>query len=62
MMEPLKKQTKTKADIIIDFGAWKMDMKDCSVFADSGKDTIVVLFQDDANPERKIQIILRKEG
>ena len=58
----LKKQTKTKADVIIDFGTWNSHMMDCNVFANTDdENTIIVMFQDKNNPERKVQISLNKD-
>lgn len=63
MIEALKKQTKAKADIIVDFGTWNASMMDCSIYANPDEDnTLVVLFQDKDHPERKVQITLTKES
>jgi len=60
-MDELKKQTDTKATIIIDMGTWKMEMADCTIFSNSQNDgELVALFQDKVDPSKKIQITLHK--
>jgi hypothetical protein len=62
MIEPLKKQTKTKADVIVDFGTWNANMADCTIFANSEDGgPLIVLLQDKDHPERRVQITLTKE-
>lgn len=61
MTDQLTKQTKVDAQIIVDFSSWKYNMTDCTVYTNpSNEDEMIVLFQDNTDPTKKVQITLKR--
>lgn len=58
--ESLKLQKNTRADIIIELGAMRLEFMDCEIFANSDKQDLTALFQDKKDPAHRVQIMLKK--
>lgn len=60
-MEELKLKKDDVADVLIDMPDYKLEILGCKVFANSTKENeIVFIVQDPKDPNKKIQIILKK--
>lgn len=60
--EQLKVQKDSVAEVVIDFGdEFKAEIQECRIFAnDSKEENIIFIAQDVSNPNRKVQITIRK--
>lgn len=62
MPEQLKVQKDMEAEIVIDFGDFKAELVNCRVFSNDNDDIdIVFLAQDPNDPNKKVQVTLRKK-
>lgn len=59
--DQLKLQKDVQAEVVIDFGTWKMELPECKIFTNgSDEEDIVFIAQDPNQPEKKVQVTLRK--
>lgn len=59
--DQLKIQKDVQAEVVIDFGTWKMDLQNCKIFSNSSnEEELIFIAQDPNQPEKKVQVTIRK--
>jgi hypothetical protein len=62
MSEQLKVHKDATAEVVIDFGNFKAELSECRIFANDSKDEhIVFIAQDISDPNKKVQITIKKK-
>lgn len=61
MADQLKAKKDAYAEIVIDFGNFKAELPNCRIFSNnSGEDDVVFIAQDVNDPNKKVQVTIRR--